>query len=64
MITRQTVAAVLTTTAIAFSICSPARAASLAATVVESGAPRADSGNNKPHELPAGESESRARECK
>ena len=64
MITRQTVAAVLTTTAIAFSICSPARAASLAATVVEGASPRADSRSNKPLERPAGESESRARECK
>ncbi|TAH49858.1 MAG: hypothetical protein EYC67_03645 [Betaproteobacteria bacterium] len=64
MIKRQTIAAVLTTTAIAFSICPPARAASLAASVAERAAPHGDSRANKPVDAPSGEAETRPHECK
>lgn len=47
MITRQTVAAILTTTAIAFSICPPARAASLAGGMAERSVPQSDSRNGQ-----------------
>lgn len=64
MITRQNIAAVLTTTAIAFSICTPARAASLAAIVPERSKPYVDKRDNKPLDVPAAEAETRLNACR
>lgn len=64
MIKRQTVAAVLSTTAIAFSICAPARAASLAEAYAARSVAQADNRNDKPADAPAGESGTRPHGCK
>lgn len=64
MIKRQTVAAVLTTTAIAFSICAPARAASLAEAYAARTVAHADSHNDKPGGAPTGETRARPHGCK
>lgn len=60
MIKRQTVAAILTTTAIAFSICPPARAASLAGGMAERSAPQADRRNGQAPDARATRAEARA----
>ncbi|ATE60822.1 hypothetical protein [Thauera sinica] len=64
MITRQTVAAILTTTAIAFSISTPARAVSLAEAYAARNAPHSDSRDNQPLDAAAGEAETRPHACK
>ncbi|MBS0543859.1 MAG: hypothetical protein JSR40_09020 [Proteobacteria bacterium] len=61
MITRQTVAAVLSTTAIAFSICAPARAASLAEAYAARSVAQADNRNDRPADTPANTTENRPR---
>ncbi|MBN8441645.1 MAG: hypothetical protein J0M28_08090 [Thauera sp.] len=61
MTSRQTIAAILTTTAIAFSICTPARAASLAGGMPEGSKLHADRCNGQSPEAGANRTDTGAR---